>query len=76
MVLAAPNQGEVELVANLLRESELPYRLGTGTTCGQREHLRRVERPGGKFADADSGAQHAAHWGEPAGGESCCLWLE
>ena len=29
MVLAAPNQGEVERLANLLREYELPYRLGS-----------------------------------------------
>ncbi|MFZ0662207.1 MAG: transcription-repair coupling factor [Acidobacteriaceae bacterium] len=29
MVLAAPNQGEVERLANLMREYELPYRLGS-----------------------------------------------
>src|SRR5579883_2124174 len=29
MLLAAPNQGEVERLANLLREYELPYRLGS-----------------------------------------------
>src|SRR5246127_5645125 len=29
MMLAAPNQGEVERLANLLREYELPYRLGS-----------------------------------------------
>ncbi|HEX5233718.1 MAG TPA: transcription-repair coupling factor [Silvibacterium sp.] len=29
MVLAAPNQGEVERLASLLREYELPYRLGS-----------------------------------------------
>jgi len=29
MVLAAPNHGEVERLANLLREYELPYRLGS-----------------------------------------------
>ena len=29
MVLAAPNQGEVERLANLLREYEMPYRLGS-----------------------------------------------
>ena len=27
-LLVAPNQGEVERLANLLREYELPYRLG------------------------------------------------
>jgi len=31
MLLAAPNQGEVERLANLLREYELPYRLGSRT---------------------------------------------
>jgi transcription-repair coupling factor (superfamily II helicase) len=29
MLLAAPNQGEVERLANLLREYEIPYRLGS-----------------------------------------------
>ena len=29
MLLAAPNQGEVERLANLLREYEMPYRLGS-----------------------------------------------
>ena len=29
MLLVAPNQGEVERLANLLREYELPYRLGS-----------------------------------------------
>ena len=29
VLLAAPNQGEVERLANLLRECEVPYRLGS-----------------------------------------------
>ena len=40
MILAVPNQGEVERLVTLLREYGLPYRLGSRTpTPGQRKYL-------------------------------------
>jgi transcription-repair coupling factor (superfamily II helicase) len=39
MLLAAPNQGEVERLANLLREYEIPYRLGSRIQHGGSETI-------------------------------------
>ena len=39
MLLVAPNQGEVERLAHLLREYELPYRLGSRIQHAGSDHL-------------------------------------
>ncbi len=53
MLLAAPNQGEVERLASLLREYELAVPAGQPhPACGQRDSLRRVELSGWRSAHA------------------------
>ena len=52
IVLAAPHQGDVERLATVLREYEIPYRLGSRVPRPRRNHARRRQFPRRRFARA------------------------
>ena len=52
IVLAAPHQGDVERLATVLREYEIPYRLGSRIAASRRDHARRRQLPGRRSARA------------------------
>ena len=52
IVLAAPHQGDVERLATVLRDYEVPYRLGSRAPRARRNHARRRQLPGGRSARA------------------------
>jgi len=51
-VLAAPNQGDVERLATVLREYQIPYRLGSRLSSGRRDGDGRSQLHGRRFARA------------------------
>ena len=67
MLLVAPNQGEVERLANLLREYELPYRLGSRIQHAGSENIYdESSYLAGDLPHADSRAQLPCRWRKPA----------
>ncbi len=59
VLLTAANQGEVERLAGLLQEYQLPYRLGSRTQAGGIvDGVLGVELPGGGSADARDCEDH------------------
>ena len=64
IVLAAANQGDVERMATVLREYQIPYRLGSRAIARQqRNHAGRSQLPGRRSARAG----HRAHARSAAG---------
>ena len=62
IVLAAPNQGDVERLATVLREYQIPYRLGSRIPHPRRNSAGRSELHGRRLARAGDCA-HAAGGG-------------
>ncbi len=69
IVLAAPHQGDVERLATVLREYQIPYRLGSRAHAARRNHAGRRQLPGRRSARAGDCA-HAAGGGRESSRES------